>query len=552
MNDLKPDVKRGRNVSPIWIVPIVAVLLGIWMVGYNFYNQGTEVILSFSNADDLIAGKTKIKYLSVEVGQVEGVILNPEANGVLVKISLEKGYKTLLRKDTRFWVERVRIGAGGISGLSTILSGAYIKLAPGEGEEGARKYVGLESPPVTPVGAPGVRLVLETDNASSVSVGDPILFHGYTVGRVESMALDEFSQSVRYNAFVDAPYHKNVTSGTRFWDVSGLTLNASTEGFTFSSESIETILSGGVAFAVPAGFESGEPVEPDTVFNVFDSYKETLQKTYQHGAYYAVQFSQDISGLVPGAPVTYRGVHAGRVVKVMVRELVGQKVSGIGEPIPVLLYLEPGLVQMGDTPEALERLTTAIRVGVSRGLRASLQTGNLLTGSQFVTVDYYPNEEDKTLGEFAGYPTIPTVPSGLIQMTRSAKSFLDTLNTLPLEKTMNSTNSAITSMDNLLKSRETQNIPDKLNAALTSISNAAGGLSPGSPAYEQLYGALVALRETMASITPDSPLYKELESSLYKLNITLHNMEQLTGSLSETARVLPAPDDDDIIPEARK
>ncbi|HIM08125.1 MAG TPA: MCE family protein, partial [Gammaproteobacteria bacterium] len=253
MSESKPVVS-SVGLSTIWIIPSLAILLGIWMVVYSFMNEGPKLEISFNNADGLTAGKTKLKYLSVDIGQVESVTLNADASGIIVKAKLEKEHKHLLKDDTRFWVEKARIGTGGVSGLSTILSGAYIKLALGNKDlAGPAKYVGLEVPPLTEAGAPGARLVIEAESASSVGIGDSVLYHDYVVGRVESMRFDQKKEKISYAVFIDAPYHKLLNTSVRFWNNSGFSLTASAEGVNFRAGSLETILSGGISFGIPEG-----------------------------------------------------------------------------------------------------------------------------------------------------------------------------------------------------------------------------------------------------------------------------------------------------------
>ncbi|WP_426414636.1 intermembrane transport protein PqiB [Aestuariirhabdus sp. LZHN29] len=555
---MKPEVSKKRGLSKIWIVPILAAVLGAGMVVHSLVNEGPTVDISFATAADLTAGKTKVKLLNVDIGQVEAIDLNKDVSGVVVHAKLDKDYEHLLREDSLFWVERVRVGAGGISGLGTILSGAYIKLAPGTGKEGVKSYTGLESPPQTRAGAPGLRLKLVSAEVSSVSAGDQVLFQGYPVGRVETMRLDEITGKIHYDLFIDAPYHQFINSSVRFWNTSGISLNASAEGFSLRAGSLETMLSGGVAFGVPDSLSPGETVAENTTFTLYESFEAAQELTYEHGLYYVVLFKQDVGGLTPGASVTYRGVNAGRVVRIMLKELSESDRSGTGEAIPVLIYLEPGRLDMADTIESVEELKAGIKRSVPQGLRASVRTGNMLTGSQSIALDFYPTEKPQQLGTFVNYKVIPSLAGGLDSIMVSVSSFMDKLNKLPLNTTVNSANGAIgqlenslASMDRILKDRSTRQIPQKLEETLSALRITLEGLSPESPIYRELEGTLVTLRATLEGLSPDSQLYKELEGSVYELNRTLKNMDSLTHSLKGTATMLPAPSKHDLIPEAR-
>jgi paraquat-inducible protein B len=229
MSEMTPSVNSGNRFSTIWIIPIVALVAGIWMVVHTYLTEGPTISISFQSAEGLEAGKTKVKILNVDIGLIESVILNENVDGVITTVKLNAEARPLLREDTQFWVVRARVGAGGISGLGTILSGAYIELSPGTGKEGQRNFVGLEAPPSTPLDAPGLRVSLYSDHAGSVSRGDSVLYRGYKVGRVESTEFDVDKQQVNYELFIDSPFHEFVHSTTRFWNVSGISLSASVE-----------------------------------------------------------------------------------------------------------------------------------------------------------------------------------------------------------------------------------------------------------------------------------------------------------------------------------
>jgi len=545
MTENKPVVSSGGGLSTIWIIPILAVGLGIWMVLYSFMNEGPELEISFNNADGLTAGKTKLKYLSVDIGQVESVTLNADASGVIVTAKLEKVHEDLLKDDTRFWVEKARIGAGGVTGLSTILSGAYIKLAPGKKDlAGSAKYVGLEVPPLTEVGAPGARLVIEAESASSISVGDSVLYHDYVVGRVESMEFDHKKEKISYGVFIDAPYHKLLNTSVRFWNISGFSLTASAEGVSLDTGSLETILSGGISFGVPEGMPVGSTVKDGTIFTLYSNYSDTLEEAYKYGEYFVVSFKQNLAGLVPGAPVQYRGITIGRVERVLLKEMVSQGTRTMGSAIPVLIYLEPGRLEIGDNSEGKKQLISIVKKGVEGGLRATLASGNLLTGSLLVSLDYFPDEEKAELGSFNQYQVIPSISGGLEQIQHSIAQFLKKLNSLPLENIASTSGEALASLNVLLSSEEIKNIPIQLSDAVTAMN--------AQKIPEKLASALDSLKLTLDGLAPGSPVYNDLDNTLYELNDALQGVEELTQSLSNVSSVLPSSEVIDPEPEVAK
>jgi paraquat-inducible protein B len=503
MNDTSAAVKRRRRIAPIWAVPIVAVLLGLWMVVYTYRNQGPDITITFSTAEGLEAGKTKVKSLSVEVGLVTSVHLGEDLDSVVLTARLEKSAEPLLREDTQFWVVRPRVGMAGVSGLGTIMSGAFIELAPGEGAEGRREFTGLDEIPITPAGTPGLHLRLVGKRAGSVSAGNPILFRGFQVGRVESAEFDVQTHQMRYGAFIEAPYDGLVSEKTRFWNASGLSFSASAEGIELNTGSLQSVLLGGVAFGLPEGIEPGDPVESGTEFTLFPNYRSVNEEPYRHSVEYVLEFAQSVRGLSPGAPVEYRGLPAGQVERMLIEEMVEKGAQGSKGPlIPVLIRLEPGRIAMGDSEQGVSTLSKRIEARVREGLRATLSTGNLLTGSLYVSLDMYPDEAPAELGSFHGRPTIPTVSSGLEGIQQKVASLLDKLNALPLASVAASAEQTVQELDRtvaearlLLASQELQSLPISLRASLAELDATLQSVKQLATTLEQQPNSLIFSRE---------------------------------------------------------
>ena len=514
-----PLVSRNRRFSAIWIIPIVTLIIGVSMVVHTFMTEGPTITLDFDTADGLELGKTKVRLLSVEVGVVENVTFKEDMSGVIATVKLEQKTRPLLREDTRFWVVRARVGASGVSGLSTLLGGTYIEMAPGTGVVGRREYVGLEEPPLTPVDAPGLRLALFSDRAGSIGAGDVVLYRGYKVGRVEAMSFDTDRQEVRYDIFVDAPFHELVDSSTRFWDTSGIQVKASAEGVEVHTGSMDTILLGGVAFESPSELPSGSPVESGKKYKLYKSYDEILKHPFRYRNYYVVSFLQSMGGLTPGAPVEYRGIQIGKVARVLTKELAAQNQSGAGSPIPVLIYVEPGRLELPDNNDSLNRTNQMVESGVANGLRATLLTGNLLTGKQKINIDYFPDEGPAELTQFEGYTVIPSIETGVERLETQVSTFLDKLNALPLDETLSGVTAVLDNTDKTL---------EKLSTAIDSANN-------------------------LLDSDESREMSQSLGASVNSLNGTLENLDDLIRKLSirPSSLLFPAEPELDPIPEAR-
>jgi paraquat-inducible protein B len=501
MTDAPADISEKRSISPVWIVPILAALIGVWMVVHTIQSQGPQIEIVFSTAEGIETGKTKIKFRDVEIGLVEDAGLGEDLESVVVHAQIHKEAAPLLREDTQFWVVRPRVGKGGISGLGTVLSGGYIQIAPGTSSQKRLAFVGLEEPPVTPAGTPGVKLQLTADKAGGVGIGDPILYDGYAIGWIESEEFDIETRSMRFGAFVNAPYDDLISTTSRFWNASGIKASAGADGIEIEFGSLETLAIGGIEVGTPEGVGKGRPVEDGMHFRLYPNFAAVNERPFVHSVEYVVSFPQSIRGLVAGAPVEYRGIPVGSVERIMLDELAALVTSETSaRPIPVLLRLEPARLERPDTKEGVEQLQAAIASGVPRGLRATLSTGNIITGGLYVAVDFYEGAPPAEIEEFAGRPTIPTIASGLGGLEQRISQLLDTVNDLPLEQTVRELQQTLASLHDLLGSEGMQALPDRIGETLEELQVTAASFSEESELQERLLPTVTELERTLASL----------------------------------------------------
>lgn len=511
----KPTLDERKRLPVIWFIPLLALVLGVWMIVNAKLSEGPKITIQFDTADGIAAEKTKVRYLNVEAGIVTDVRLTDDKKSVLLDVELAPQAADLLREDTQFWVVRARVGVGSVSGLSTLLGGAYIELSPGEGAVGKTTYVGLETPPLSPAGAPGVKVRLFADRAGSITTGDAVLYNGYKVGVVEGMSFDQGKGMVRYDLFVDAPFDRLVTDTTRFWNISGIEMKASAAGIELQTGSMDTILFGGVAFGIPEGAQPGVPVQSGAEYKLFPNFAATQDQPCSYEIEYVMEFEQSLRGLFPGAPVEYRGIELGYVKRIMIDELLSDYTQ-VNKPIPVLIAIEPGRFGMSDTKESLERLRQMVEQGVSRGMRGSVEVGNLITGSLYINVDYRENVEPGVLDDYGVYASIPTVSTGLEKIQEEVSSLLSKLNDLPFESTLSGIDDTMVALRGTLES-------------VDSVVKDAG--SKKIPA--EIAKTLTDLRKVLSGLSAESPLYQDAEDSLAKLYDVLYHIDQLARTVKD-------------------
>ncbi|HET8792102.1 MAG TPA: intermembrane transport protein PqiB [Modicisalibacter sp.] len=520
MSDEHRAQRRVQSrLSPIWIVPLVAIVIGLWLVYDNYAQRGPLITLEMPSAEGIEAGKTLIKTRNVPVGQVESVRLSEDLSHTVITARMSQDAERMLNAGSNFWVVKPRIGREGISGLGTVLSGAYIQLQPGRSEEPQYHFQVLENPPVAPPGAEGIRINLVSQIGNSLRIGDPITYQGFIVGRVEEATFDPEDREMRHRLFIESPYDVLITENTRFWTASGIDLSLDTQGFDISIESIETLLGGGVTFGVPEDAPMGEPAEPGDTYKLYASAESALQGTFERYLEYVLLIEDTVRGLSSGAPVEYRGVRVGTVADVPWHFMAPQPDTRQQFAIPVLIRIEPqrlGSVGSDGEPIDLDEWRERFRSMFDDGLRASLESGNLLTGALYVDLNFRDDVEEYTPETFENRPVFPTVSTGFAQIEQKVSNLLDKLNGLEIEPVLdkldqNLTTSAATldevramaeSLNSLLSDPAIQEIPDNINASLREFQQTLQGVSPGSTAYRELTGTLESLEALLRNLQP--------------------------------------------------
>ncbi|KOC87446.1 intermembrane transport protein PqiB [Winslowiella iniecta] len=508
-------VEQIKRWSPVWIIPIVTILIGAWILFYHFSHQGPEVTLITTNAEGIEGGKTTIKSRSVDVGIVESAVLSDDLHHVEIKARMNAGMEKLLHSDTAFWVVKPQIGKEGVTGLGTLLSGAYIELQPGNKGDKPESYQLLDSPPLAPPDAKGIRITLDSNKAGQLNAGDPVLFRGYRVGSVEASKFDADKRSMRYQLFIAAPYDRLITSNVRFWKDSGIAVDMSASGMRVEMGSLTTLFSGGVSFDVPDGRELGQPAENNAEYQLFDDQRSIQDSLYTEHKDFVMFFDDSIRGLQPGAPVEFRGIRLGTVAQVPFLVPGTNQQLNNDYRIPVLVRIEPErFIKMMGSNFDLER---RLQEGKQQGLRASLKSANLLTGSLYVDLDFYNSVKPYTgPNDIGGYEIIPTTSGGLSQIQQKLMAALDKVNALPLnpmvdqatntlaesQRTLRELQKTLDNINQITSSQSMKDLPQDMQQTLRELNRSMKGFQPGSPAYSKMIGDMQRLDQVLRELQP--------------------------------------------------
>ncbi len=524
MEHARPKVSVHSGPSLVWLIPLLTMLVGGWLVVKTLREQGPEVTISFKTAEGIEVGKTRAKYKNLDIGIVERIRFSEDISNVIVTVKFNEGTEEFFRRNTRFWVVRPQLSLRGASGLSTLISGSYIEIEPGKGAPQLH-FTGLEEQPVVTADDEGIKIVLTTGKLRSVDTGSPIYYQGIPAGEVLGHELGNDSRTVFIHAFIKSPYDQMVRGNTRFWNVSGLEVSMTADGLSIRTESVESMIFGGIAFETPETLEHVSDDVEDIVFTLYDSHASVSANAYTKKLQYVMFFESSVRGLSIGAPVEFRGIRVGSVKDVRL-EFDSEATAF---RIPVLVEIEPErMVQQDSDPLVAPEGTLAHLV--QRGMRARLQTGNLLTGQLFVDLSMQPPETPIVLvGSETRYPELPTIGSANLEtITQAAERFMTKLAKVDIDLVGKELQSTLEGASKITNSPDLHVAIVDLRFALASLRGAVGKMDE-SNIKETINSGHVALKRLGTTL--------ELANKVLDPNSPLHyNLIQSTGEFEEMAR----------------
>ena len=503
-----PIKTRRFSVSLVWIVPIVAVLVGISLVVHSILQQGPTITVTFKTGAGLTANKTEVKYRNVVIGHVSEVELSDDQKSVNATIKLAKQAESFTREDSKFWVVRPRIGAGGVSGIDTLLSGDYIGADIGQANTRAKRFQGMENPPPITYGEPGKRFTLHTQDLGSLDIGSPVYYRKIPVGQVVAYALDPDGKGVNIDVFVHSPNDAYVTQNTRFWNASGIDVSVGANGFALKTESLSSILVGGIAFRAPEYSPDDKPAAEEYAYELFPDQQTALAPPNGKAQYLSLRFDQALRGLKVGAPVEFLGTEFGRVVSVNL-DFDAQKRSF---PVNVGIVIYPQ--RLGTAHTKIQKVlnhdsndeAAGVRLMgsfVENGLRAQARSGNLLTGQLYIALDFYPKAPKVAFDATARPVSIPTIPGSLEEIQGKLEAMVDKINKLPIERIANNLDANLVELRKGLTQFNAKTLPG-VQSTLADVSktlqSANSTLAEDSPQREQLSETLDDLGRTSRSL----------------------------------------------------
>ncbi len=523
--------KRPR-FSAVWIIPIVAALVGIGIAVERIMSEGPTITITFKVAEGIEASKTFVKYKDVNIGQVTSVSLSEDYSHVVVKAKIAKSAKNLLVQDAKFWIMQPRVTLSGVYGMSTLITGNYIGIEAGKSKEPRRDFVGLDTPPIIVSSEPGRQFRLKADNLGSLGYGSPVYYRRISVGQVVGYDLAKDGKTVDIKIFINAPYDRFVLTGTRFWQASGIDFTIGAKGLAIHTQSLASVLAGGIAFETPPYSQSGPPAEENTVFTLFENQEAATVKQQMRDDPFILVFNESIRGLSVGAPLTYLGLEVGEVKKI---GLHYDPEEYSFKPYALVSYYDERFFSQLDNKKTALRDHPARTWAdakntqrlIDKGLRAQLRLGNIVTGQLYIALDYFPNAPKFTVDFSKTPPRLPVMPSGMAEFQMKVTSILNKIDKIPFDEIGRDTKQAVATLEQTLK--EAKKLLGHLDDEIVpEMKTTLQKLKRAVEAAERI------LRNTDKTlIGPDAPATQELREALQEVSSAARSVRVLVEYLEK-------------------
>jgi paraquat-inducible protein B len=521
------DPPRRKRLPFVWILPALVIVVAGFVAVQQKLAEGPSIDIYFQGADGIEANKTKIRYKDVDIGDVTDIHVSKDRKKVVVTARIHRDAREYLVEDTRFWVVRPRFAGGSISGLGTLVSGAYISVDIGRSSVERRNFEGLEVPPIVTADLPGREFVLHAEDIGSLSVGSTVFYRHISAGQVVAYSLDSGGASVTIKVFVYKPYDSYVTTNTRFWQASGIDMSVGSDGVKLRTESLASILEGGVAFQALPTPTPMVPAPADTAFTLFTDQERAMRQADTEVRTFIMYFSGSLRGLSAGAPVDLRGITIGEVKGLSVEyerdagrlrfpvevDIFPQRIRGLGRGGGHALGMESNAAGRA----LLDSL-------VAHGMRAELKTGSLLTGQKYVALDFHTDLPPDHVGWDASPAVFPTAAGALDEIQDSVGSIAKKLEKVPLDQITARLMATMATLDETLKN------------ANRLVRQLDGTIAPQiSDALKEAQGAMKNAKEVLGQ---DAPLQSDLSATLLELSRAAKSVNALVDYLERHPEAL--------------
>lgn len=501
--------KKRMRFSVVWIIPIVAALVAIGIAVQRILSEGPTITIVFKAAEGVEAGKTFVKYNDVNIGEVKTVRLSADFTKVVVTAKIDKSAEGLIVEDAEFWVEKPRVTLSGVSGIGTLLTGNFIGLKMGKSKQPRHNFIGRDVPPAITIDQPGRTFILQADNLGSVGIGSPLYYRRLNVGQVIGYDLAGDGKSLHIKIFVHAPYDKYVTNETRFWEASGIDVTMGASGINVDTQSVVSMLVGGIAFETPSLMKELKPADANAAFPLFRSRATAMAEHETVITPYVLYFNESLLGLSVGAPVTYRGLTVGEVTAVGLeydpaKEFIQPRVDIQLYPARFMAHVKKSAA-LDEQARSESGRHAFMQKLIDKGVRAQLRSGNILTGQLYVAFDNFRGVPKVKIDWTKTPAELPVMPSGLEDLKTKINDVLAKIDKIPLDAIGEDVKKLLTGLDGMVKRVDREVLPE-LKTTLEALkhvlkSTDATLVGRDAPAQQEMREALQEVRRAAQAVS---------------------------------------------------
>ncbi len=519
----------------IWLIPIVALLVAGYLAWDTIHARGPTITLTFPTADGLQAGQTKVRHKAVDLGTVQSITLSDDLSHVIVRVQMRREAIPELTDKARFWVVRPRLSGGSVTGLDTLLSGAFIELDPGSPEEMAngaqqRDFEGLDDPPAVRSYEPGTTYTLEASRIGAITSGSPVLYRDEVVGEVLRWEFGPQGRGFLITIFVRKPFDSFVHQASQFWNGSGLTVDLGADGITVRVGSLQALLTGAVAFDTTADARASPVSKPGAQFRMYRDQPNAAAAGFKRRLSFDTRFHGSVRGLAVGAAVELYGITIGNVTAIKLQF----DPAGHESYVDVHFEIQPERilnVAQIDSENPLE----VTRNLVNRGLRMTLHTVSYLTSQLVLSMDFVPGAEPAEVTQLPdGTVLVPSQASGLEGLTASATQVMNGLAQVPFDKIGRDLDTLLSSAATLANGPELRRSIATLSATLVQVQELVRKVDTASgPALKELPAIADNLNTALART---AKLVASADTAYGSNSGVLRDVERLLAQFSDAAR----------------
>lgn len=312
-------IRHIKRISPFWLLPFIAFCIGAILFFQIVREQGTTIRITFSNGEGLVANKTQIRYQGLQIGVVKKVNFTDDLKQVLVEANIYPEAESVLRENTRFWLVKPSASLAGISGLDALVSGNYITLQPGDGED-EHEFIAETESPIAQLDEGDLLVRLEAEDLGSISEGASVYFKKIPVGKVYDYRISKETNNVEIQLLINKNYAHLVKQDSHFWNISGVQTSIGFSGIQVNMESLNAIVQGAVAFDSPSNSPRAQQNQRYTLYPNLQTAKRGLEIDI---------IVPNHSGLKVGkTDVFYQGVQIGTLAELSSVEKTQEKITG--------------------------------------------------------------------------------------------------------------------------------------------------------------------------------------------------------------------------------